>query len=505
MKRIIISICLFFATLVSFSQIDNTMYFMDRLPQSSYLNAASYPDCKFYIGGLIIPLVGQIPPPITFALNTPIDYGDVIFKGTFEYSDSLITPLHPNFTNKEDFFKKLSNVNFTTFDLQISMLHFGFKQGRHNFWSFEWSERTNLQVGFPESLVRFPVEGNGIMREADFSGLHVNLSQYRQFAFGYKREISESFSIGGRLKVLTGLANIHTSSSEIILNTEEYTNAISATSDYVVNANGPLEVTLDSTGFVENVTIDDNFDIVKQTVLTGNYGIAIDFGVTKDFKNGLSLSASIEDFGYIRWKSDPHNFSLVGDESNDGGISFEGVDMTDLGFASTLGINDSTESNSNFDPDSIKNYFDFKYSQNAYTQVLPSKLYLGVKYNINEKITIGAVGRLEKLTYGLRPSATASVNFKPWKRGQFTISYSYINKNLNNIGFGIALPAGPIQWYFVTDNIIGLALFPTNTRSVSLRMGCNLVFNDKGKKDNKSKPLFDPNRNTYKATSFNKK
>lgn len=49
-------------TFCASAQIDNTMYFMDRLPQSSYINPAQTPNCKFHIGGLIIPVLGQLLP-----------------------------------------------------------------------------------------------------------------------------------------------------------------------------------------------------------------------------------------------------------------------------------------------------------------------------------------------------------------------------------------------------------------------------------------------------------
>ena len=85
-KRLLI-IVFFVASVVRLSaQIDNTMYFMDRLPQSSYINPAQAPNCKFYIGGVIVPVFGQLPPPITFAANLPIDYNDVIFHGSVDYA-----------------------------------------------------------------------------------------------------------------------------------------------------------------------------------------------------------------------------------------------------------------------------------------------------------------------------------------------------------------------------------------------------------------------------------
>ena len=133
------------------AQYDNTMYFMDRLPQSSRINPAQTPDCKFYMGGLLTPLFGQLPPSLMLAVNTPIDYNDVIFHGTGEYSDSLITPLHPN-ANIDDFLKKLRKVNYLSTDLQLDLLNIGFRAGEKNFFTFDVSEKFFFNFGLPGDL-----------------------------------------------------------------------------------------------------------------------------------------------------------------------------------------------------------------------------------------------------------------------------------------------------------------------------------------------------------------
>ncbi|MBO4778906.1 MAG: hypothetical protein J5588_10505 [Bacteroidales bacterium] len=459
------------------AQVDNTMYFMDRLPQSSWINPAQSPDCKFHIGGLLIPLFGQLPPSMMFSLNIPIDYNDVIFHGEGEYSDSLITPLHPT-ANFDDFLKKLRKVNNFSTELQLDFLNFGFKAGEKSYVSFDLSERMFFNFGLPRSLIEFAAKGNDVVREADFTGLGVNVMDFHQFAIGYKREFSKKFSLGFRAKMLVGVADVHTKSSHLVLTTAEKTNYMRVESEYTVSTNVPLEVKLDEEGYVEDISM-QSFDdqsvgsLIKQYgVSTGSYGFAMDWGFASDINSSLSCYFSIEDLGFIDWKRNAASFSLYDEDS----MRFEGVKVNDL---------DAGNFENVVNLDSIVgNFNEITYTEGDYRTWLPTKFYLGAKYKFAKRASLGALAKFELLPHSVRPSITLSANFKPFKFTAATISYSYLDGNFNNLGLGFTVHPGCFQWYLVSDNLLGAALFPANTRSVGVRMGCNLVFGCV-KKDNK--------------------
>lgn len=464
-------IILLFVSLVGrlSAQIDNTMYFMDRLPQSTFINPAQTPDCKFYMGGVLVPLFGQLPPPITVAVNLPIDYNDVIFHGEGEYADSLITPLHPN-ANFDDFLKKLRRVNYISTDFQLSLLNFGFKAGEKSFFSFDLSERMYADFGLPRSLFDFAANGNDVVREADFTGLGVNVMYYHQLALGYQKQFSKTFSAGLRAKLLVGVANVQTESSRLLFSTAEKTNYINVESEYIVNTNVPLNVTLNDEGYIDEVEFSDFSEestgsIIKNYgVLTGNYGAALDFGFSKDLNSYFTAFFSVEDLGFIKWKTNASQFAIYDEDS----MKFEGVRV------SNLNVNDFSDA---IDLDSIvAHYEEINYDEGAYKTNLPTKLYGGIRYRATKHMTLGALAKVEFLPHKVNPSVTLTANFKPFKFTAATISYSYIDGNFDNFGFGITAHPGFVQWYLVSDNLLGAALFPANTRSVSLRMGCNLVF-----------------------------
>lgn len=499
MKRTVYILVLLSVCFSGMAQINNTMYYMDRLPQANYINTGQVPEYKFFVGGLLVPVFGQLPPSMAIAFNTPLQWNDVFFKGRWDYKDSLITPLHPN-ADLNDFFKKIKKVNYISFDLHLPLLYFGFKQGENNFWTFDLSEKTFLHFGIPGDLFHFVIEGNGQARSADFSGLHMNFFHYHQLSLGYNRKINRYFSVGAKVKYLTGVANFYTSSSSIVLHTRPETNYISTTSNYVIHTNMPLEVALSENGFIDSldfINLDalSPSDILKEYVLfTGNNGFAFDFGFSREWNSEITYFASIEDFGFIRWKKHPNTFSLIGDESNDGGFVFRGIEMNNLRFSE---LDFPTI-------DTIIDQFKFEYSQDPYMTWLPWKIYGGVQYKLTSKIYAGAVGRFEKLPYRLRSSYTFSLNYRPGKISHFTMSYSYINGNFNNLGFGYAFNLGPFQWYTITDNLIGVGLFPHTSRSASVRMGCNIVVGYKDEKVNRALPLFNTSGSTRRPPSVNR-
>jgi hypothetical protein len=55
-----------------------------------------------------------------------------------------------------------------------------------------------------------------------------------------------------------------------------------------------------------------------------------------------------------------------------------------------------------------------------------------------------------------------------------TGSYSVIGRSASNLGFGLAVRMGALQFYAVGDNL--LAMSPARARYVNARMGMNLLF-----------------------------
>ncbi|MDR2962273.1 MAG: DUF5723 family protein [Bacteroidales bacterium] len=436
------------------AQIDNSMFFMDRLPQANLINPAQEPQVGWFLSGAMLPVVGQVPPPLTIAVNTPLSWHDVIFRGRGMYRDSLISFMHPSY-NVENFTNKLHKNNFFVTNFDVNLLYFGFRQ-KENYWTFDITTRVNSFINIPGDLLKFAILGNGAMRRADISGLSVNATVYNQIGVGFERKLPMDFTMGVRAKFLMGAANVSNAKGNVTIRTEENTNALSVMANYEVRTNLPLEVS-----YTDNGNVDlGNIKFGKMSI-SGNSGAAIDLGVSKKINEQISVYASMIDFGFIHWRRNVNRIALRGE-----GLTFEGAEISLNPFKLEFP-----------DFDSLFNTFSIDHSEDSYITTLPFQIYVGGHYQFTEIVGAGLLAHLQKRPLGIAPAFTASLDVRPFKFGIASFTYSYMNRNFTNMGLAYTLRVGPVQWYFVSDNVLGNLLFPARTRSVSARFGCNVVFN----------------------------
>jgi len=460
----------------------NTMFYMDRLPQSNQLNPAMHPTCRFWIGGLVIPLVGQAPPPLHFDVSVPFGYNDVIMQGKGEYHDLKVTPIHPT-QDPQDFLDKLGDVNYVKNTMQLSLLTVGFKN-QNNFWTIEANNRFSSSVGFPRSFLELAVYGNGENPEIDLTGFSIDMNAYNEFALGFSQKADPTSTYAIKMKYINGLANVTTINNEIKLltDTAEIDN-ITADANFVLNVNFPLDVKLagDNKSIDEIYTPDNLSEIdylLENFLFTNNHGAAVDLGFKKDLTPEFSLYGSLIDFGFISWKSSPQTMKLSGD------FEFKGVQVQSVSLDSLDKIIDVDTLVSQ-----LKDSYNFDYKKEEYISSLPYKIYVGAQYKFTRFFNVGGLWRAEKANIGFNHSFTGSANFRPFRYGALTFSLSYINKSIKNFGAGFTLRVGAVQTYFVFDNY-SLIFGDEDARFVSFRMGTNLIFGRGKKKQEKDRPLM---------------
>ena len=189
-----------------------------------------------------------------------------------------------------------------------------------------------------------------------------------------------------------------------------------------------------------------------------NWGVAFDFGsIYYNDDYNLTYHASITDLGYIRWKSDVNKVEQTNDFEYRGP---QGADIEDY-------IGDITDSIVNM-------YLQNRGDHDPYFYWLSPKLYLGATYKWKPKIEFGAMTKTRFFQNRLIPSATISANVKPLKFVSFTLSYSYLNNNFNNIGMGLSLRGKHTQFYLLTDNFSS-GIWPLAARGFNLRFGFNIA------------------------------
>lgn len=459
------------------AQHENTMFFMDRLPQSNYLNPALHPPCTFYLGGFIVPLVGQIPPPIHISAGVPLDFNDVIYQGDKEYYDQQVHPFHPSQTqeDRDAFFNKLNDINYINTSFQFNLLTFGFA-AKQNFWTFDISHRLNSSLGFPKTFLELPYYGNGEVMQADLTGFSFEWDQYNEFAVGFAQNSDGHVTYALKLKYLNGLFNVNTVSNEIQIITDSTSFEIDTKSDFVVNINAPIEFELDEVNkkIVDFSLPEFDLDYIQENFLfTNNHGVAFDLGFKNDINSELSIYGSLIDFGFIQWQSNPQTVKLSGE------FAYDGIELASLNMDSLLSLPSL---------DSILGSYILEHKKEVYISQMPYKIYGGLNYKFSKYLNVGGLYRAEKASNSFKHSFTGSANFRPFRYGALSLSISYINKTFHNYGAGFTLRLGAIQTYFVFDNY-SLALGDEDTRFISWRMGTNLIFG-RGKKKDKDKPLL---------------
>ncbi|MCD6201757.1 MAG: hypothetical protein J7K46_08115 [Bacteroidales bacterium] len=445
-----------------------SLYFM-RLPQANLMNPAHHPYCNFYLD---LPVIGSAN---VSALNSSLTFSDIIFPGTGEYADSLITILHPSY-NIDNFLVKLNKKNFLAPSLHTDILALGFRS-KNLYFHINFSENVSAFLGYPKDLITLLLKGNESFMggEADFSSLEFNASAYGSYAFGVTTEISPSLTMGVRGKFLSGIADVSLKNDGMSLSVQEedYTHTVNA--DLSVNVSGPLVMEKDSAGNITDVSLQEGMDkpdnLIHYLLHPDNPGFAFDLGASYRINDRFSLSASVLNLGMIWWKRDVNNISSKGN------FVFRGLDVSPV-----LNVNDSSSLEDLVDNllDSVQTIFKPTYTTNPYTTILNPKVYVGGTLNLTENVYFGLLSKTEIHKKNILQSFTLSANASLSRFLDATVSYSYSNHSFNSLGAGLSLRGGPLQVYVLTDYALGL-IHPDETEALGVWFGINLTFGCKAR------------------------
>lgn len=412
------------------------LHFMDQTIQTNKTNPSFISDYKY---------VYSLPSPYIGFANSGATFNEI-----FTTSNGMTT------INVNQVIDQLEDNNFvkTQFELDMTNIVVGYKNMQ---FMLNHSFKFHTQFNYPKSLPELAWRGN-----APFIGETVNIAPdlelraYNEFGLGFAMRLA-SLNVGGRLKILTGVADISTGNTDASLYTDDEYYQLSIATDYQINM-----ATLVDFGGLENAA--DGFDMsdVSFGSLIGkNMGIGLDLGATFDLNEKITVGASLVDIGRIKWKNNTYNYHSKGE------YTFEGVDV------STLLNEDSIDFQSTID--TLQEVFGFQESRNAYTTALPAKAYVSGSYKITDFFKVGGLLYLERSAGGIRPaySLNASANFRNIVAGGLT--YTIVNNTYNNIGLHLNVKLGPVQLFAVTDNIVS-AFKPYDSHNMNARVGINMAF-----------------------------
>ncbi|MDP4240620.1 MAG: DUF5723 family protein [Bacteroidota bacterium] len=438
------------------AQNERSMYYMQQVPESSYGNPAFMPGFKFYL---------TIPPFQTVYgayHNSGFSYNDVVTKRA---DDSLVF-------DQNKLLKAIGNNNDVGFTASEDAFALGFKAGK-NYISFSLGVRASFNFHYTKDLMSLLINGNApfIGKTVEISGAKIYGIAYTEAGIGFAREINSKLKVGARLKYLWGDAAINSENSKITLTTDPVTYALSVVSD----------VHLDLAYATKHK--DNGDEIFDPRGMFKNPGVALDLGGEYKVNDKLSVNASILDIGSITWKEKVTNY--VSSVANNN-FTFNGLNVDNL-FSKNSNI-DSTFANLG---DTIKDKFKVKELHNSFKTSLVKRVNIGATWQLDNRNLAGIVIRNEFFAGSYNPSVTLSLNHQFGRILSGTITYSYIDRSLTNIGAGLAFNLGPLQIYGVVDNVIA-PMQIQKTQTINAQLGLNLVFGNMLKKTIRSEPESHP-------------
>jgi len=474
-KKLVFICCAFLLLSLSYGQTSNALYYMWGVPQSTLLNPAINPSSNFYAG-----IAGGAQfSSSSLDLNTLAKYNEQIDTTEVFYS---------TFDGWDQFLGSFENYN--AFGLQgLASLNLGFRAGDYYLGFDIIPAKFDAVLSYPGDIFNF-IYDNTNKSDYDFSAFGMNMISYTEIATRIAYDYSSDLTIGWRGKILFGLANMSTAGTKLTgeVSTFQWAFPFETQLRFASPALNPIEDFGESENVSDNLDFEGKSNIGVSDVLS-NLGLGMDIGANYKYNDKLQFAASLVDIGYIRWKN---GYTL----KQNGTVYIDPIN------------NDSIENGEYLDAvlDTFQNELTIDYQQESYTTALPAKVYLSARYLLHPKIGVGLVSRSLIFNKSIQQSFTASTNFYPLKGFSFSLSYSYLNRNFQNLGMGLMIsPLSPplrllpLDFFFIVDNLplvyakdvnSGIPV-PHKMRGVTFMAGMNMRFGiNKNRNQHKDQPLY---------------
>lgn len=276
----------------------SSAYFLDGYAYGHELNPAKDYDRSGYFS---LPF---LPGNLNIGMGGNFGLKDFIYKNP--NGNGLVTYLHPsidaNFKNNNKFLQ----------DMRYDILSFGFHT-KHSYQTFTLGLRDHAGINIPGDMLN--MVKNLENKTYNFNNLGANAQAWIEAGWSYSREVGKAFRVGGKLKLLLGGAYANMKMDNLSLD-------LSGTDKWTASANATMEVGLKGMTWGETETKEyknqypghttyqqlnlDNAD-VDGAGLNG-FGLGFDLGAEWDLQkqelvDGLKLSASLLDLGFIKWNN----------------------------------------------------------------------------------------------------------------------------------------------------------------------------------------------------------
>ena len=436
----------FLAAIYFNSSAQNTqvMYYM-KIPQNHLINPAVKPDNLYYLG---VPVLSGISTSIN---NNFLELTD-IFTPDLK-ADSIISFQNPNF-NLNQIADKLKKHNNISVDANIQFLGFGFTVWKDLYIFVDVIDRVEAAAVFPKDLLNLYLKNYDqfLNQTVDLSGLNFNGQYFREYGLGFSKNLTDKLRVGAKIKLLSGIASASLDDRKLALkiNSDNFTKEVTA--DATLNISGKKNI---DRLFYDNYILKRSSDTVNRSAnvkgfmndlffppLT-NTGLGFDFGAVYEVNRMITVSASVTDLGFIKWKDDLTSYS-----AKDTTLTFNRFTLQDV-------VDQKITLSTLFDEagNTIRDSFKENATSSAFKTYLATEINLGANINLLPVFSVGILSSSKIWSGEVKEALTLSGNVYLGRMFSGSLSYTTANYSFDNLGIGLAFKAGPAQIYLIADKI----------------------------------------------------
>ncbi|MDR1405772.1 MAG: DUF5723 family protein [Prevotellaceae bacterium] len=397
------------------AQESGLLHFMNTTPQALRSNPANFPDSMVMYFG--VPLLSNI----SAGAGSPIAWSDIFTHRT----DSLY--FNRNIANL------MPDDSHIFADFNYDIFTFGRRFNKKHYITLGLAAKGYGNAGIPKDIVNLLIYGNAafvkqpLVLDASFFGI-----TYGELALGYGYRAHKNLTLGGRIKLLGGVAGGYSESIKATLATNPDTYDLTGTTDILFKT--------------------------AQGNIFENIGLGVDAGLYfKTPLQGLELGLSFIDWGFIRWGGNVTEHEGV---KNNQSVSFTGItDITSGGDMMKAFV------------DTLKNQVKLDEHDGAsFRTRLPGRMLVSVSYNVSPGDRFGLLFRTDALQGFSNSGITIMYNrlISDW----FSVSAGnnfIFDLGAFNPGIAMNFTASTFQFYVTVENFSSVYL--RNMNGIRLQLG----------------------------------
>lgn len=445
------------------------LYDFTEIPQALIINPGMETDFQWYAG---LPLLSGISG---YGGSNAIAVNDIFADDGLDINDKVRDRMVAGLTPRDEFSQ----------NLQIELFNGGYRGFDPDvFYSFgAYLEMDNIMY-WPRDYALLAFEGNvnRLNQRFDLGDLKTRGGMTAVYHFGINKKMNKKLTVGARGKLYSGIFDFNSTANKgFLVNTEGQNNTLATT------LSADLKLRSSGFGALNNAEDEGQLSgaILKRALFGGDLGLGVDLGFTYNLSDRTAVTGSVLDLGFMYHSGDVYTYSLKGN------ATVEGIQINVIRELANL--------NRDFWQDlvdEVEELIPFETTNNGYITFRPTKLNASIRHGFgkpigsNEDCDCGVVGAQDRFTkyrnaigahlFAVnrpRGPQAALTGFYLRRFGRFMAlkgTYTVDRFSSSNVGLGLNIQAGPINFYVMGDNLLSYQNIAASNYA-SFQLGLNII------------------------------